>query len=56
MIENIPEINDIEVSEDYKQLWQDVSKPVQVQKAANHGLSQEEAEKCFVKVKQLEED
>lgn len=47
MIENIPEINDIEVSEDYKQLWQDVSKPVQVQKAVNHGLSQEAAEKCF---------
>jgi len=43
-------INEVKLPDKYLSLWKEISLPVQTQKALNHNLTQEEAEKCFVQL------
>jgi FkbM family methyltransferase len=40
----IKEIDDVEIPEKYRKIWEDVSRPVQLRKAKNHNLSKEQTE------------
>jgi hypothetical protein len=46
-IKKIPDIADTVVYDNYKKLWTDVSKPVQLKKAKNHNLSSEQTQKAL---------
>ena len=49
-IRQIPDIEETEVPQKYKEIWTDVSKPVQIKKAKNHNLSDNERERSFAQL------
>ena len=49
-INKIPNIADTQVPDNYKKLWTEVSKPVQLRKAKNHKLSAEETENALAQL------
>lgn len=43
----VGEVENLKVPEKYLQIWETISKPVQLRKATNHGLTEERTHKCL---------
>ena len=50
LLSRVVDIDSFELPSDYYELWENVSKPIQVRKAKNHNLTTEETNECFSKL------